>query len=157
MLVDVPKSAILTIKNVSGSNISITPFMDFGSQYSSFLKSSLELCNSGKCIPVTEATRTTIAKDESQELVVTIALTGNLPENFSGMSLEKGLQITGEVHEDNADVEIVPQNKAAEIPLASTGVSPHLFTFIGIAGVLLIAGYGLFIVAQKKKTEEDPE
>jgi hypothetical protein len=155
MLADIPKSAILTIKNVSGNNISITPFMDFGEEYSAFLKFKLDLCDSGKCVPVTEATKVNILKDSSQELVVTITVTDDLPEALSSMSLENGLQITGEVHDSNKNIEIVPQNKAGGESVDANGSFSDFFMIMGFAGLLVIVCYGLVTFIQKNKTKEE--
>lgn len=153
MFVDIPKSAILTITNVSGQNISVTPFLDFGTEYAPFLKFDLALCESGNCLPVTSTTKTDIPKDGSEELTVTVKLIKELPEDFKVLSVKNGLQITGEVLDSEEKTVIVPQNK--EVPLADTGVSPSLFTLMGLAGLLTMIGYGLLGFAQKKKAKSE--
>jgi hypothetical protein len=153
MFVDVPKSAILTITNVSGQDISVTPFLDFGSEYAAFLTFDLALCESGKCLPVTSTTKTDIPKDGSEELTVTVKLIGELPKDLKVLSVKNGLQITGEVLGSEEKTVIVPQNK--EVPLADTGVSPSIFTVMGLAGLLAMIGYGLLGFAQKKKAKNE--
>lgn len=156
MFIGVPKSAILTISNISGKDIRITPYMDFGPEYSSFLKNTLEICNSGKCIPVTSDTKTTIAKDKSQELVVTITLTSDLPPSFSAMSLKQGLQVTGEVEGTGEKIEIVPQNRSPN-PLANTGIPSNLFQYLTIGLLLFLIGYGLATWSNNRKSKDEQE
>lgn len=154
MFIGVPKSATLTISNISGEDITITPYMDFGPEYASFLSNSLAICNSGKCKPVNSDTKTTIAKDKSQELVVTITLTDELPPNFNAMSLKQGLQITGEVSSPDEKIEIVPQNRNPN-PLANTGVSSDFLKLFTIGCLLLLIGYGLASWAHNRKLKND--
>lgn len=153
MFIGVPKSDVLKITNISGKDISITPYMDFGPEYSSFLNHSLAICNAGKCAPVTSDTKTTIAKDKSQELVVTITLTRDLPKDFSAMSLKQGLQVTGEVKSPDERIEIVPQNRDHK-PLALTGVSPNLFSFVIFGLILLLIGYGLATLTHNQRSKK---
>jgi LPXTG-motif cell wall-anchored protein len=157
MFIGVPKSATLTIANVSGEDISITPFMDFGSEYDDILETNLELCSAGQCIPVTATTKAEIPKNGSQALVVTITLIRELPKELKSISVTNGLQVTGEVHSDEEIIEIVPQNRAPEGNLPLTGISPNLITIMGFAGLLVMVGYGLMTLVRKKRTEDETE
>lgn len=157
MFIGVPKSATLTIANISGNDISVTPYMDFGSEYADILETDLELCSSGVCAPVTADTKTTILKDGSQALVVTITMTGELPKNLKSISVSNGLQITGEVHDSEEIVEIVPQNEAPNEPLPLTGISPDLLRIMGFGGLLVMIGYGLLTLARKNKIEDESQ
>lgn len=156
MLVGVPKSATLTITNVSDSDISVTPYFDLGSEYTPFLTHKLDLCNAGTCSPVTASTKMNIPKNGNQELLVSITMIKDLPKNMKSVSVQSGLQVTGEVFEADKTVEIIPQNKPAP-PLAYTGVSPDVFKIMGLSGVLAMIGYGLLAFAQRRRTEEEPE
>lgn len=157
MFVGVPKSATLTIANISGNDISVTPYMDFGSEYANILKTDLELCASENCVPVTADTKTTIPTNGSQALIVTITMTGELPKDLKSISVSNGLQITGEVHGSEEIVEIVPQNEAPDGHLPLTGISPDLLKIMGFGGLLVMIGYGLLTLVRKNKTEEETE
>lgn len=155
MFIGVPKSATLTITNVSDSDISITPYIDFGSQYSSFLTNSLKICDSGKCIPVSATTRTTIPKNGNQQLIITITMIAQLPENLSSISVADGLQVTGEVRSDKNDsIEIIPKNRTNGETFGS-GAIATAFNIMGILGLISILVYGLLAWIRKNKTKEN--
>lgn len=97
MHVGVPRSTTLTVTNISDNSVSITPSMEFGIKSDGFLESKLEVCNSGKCTPVTRSTKISIPKGGHQDLVVTVVLTGDATKDTRSFSVAGDLRVIGEV------------------------------------------------------------
>lgn len=153
MLTGVPKSDTLKMENISGSDISIKPFMDFGPEYSSFLTYTLEVCKNEKCETVTKDTVTEIPKDGEQDMVVTITLTKDLPKDLPKVTINQGLQVVGEVHSSQKDLKIIPKIEQDSSP-DTKDKFPLTLTVFGISGLVISLVCGAIFAIRKKKAKE---
>lgn len=153
-----PQTKNITIKNVSGKDITIRPQMDVGDEYSSFLETRLQFCDNGvNCVDVTPDFKMDISRNASKDLALTVNFTQKPPTEFLDIKLNGGLKIVGEVYPDDPTeeiLEIVPDSEMTDDDsLASTGVGPMIFKIMGGAGFLVILGYILFRLSRQKDNE----
>lgn len=156
MIPGTPMSQNLTITNVSGKSVSITPSLSFDEKLSTYVNSGLDICLTNKsCVPVTAQTKLQLEKDETADLKITLDLIDKLPSEYEGIAIKGGIQIYGEVKPDpdipgDSSKEIVPDD---ESELAITGAPDGIFKALGTAGVLMIVGTILFFITRKKPVE----
>lgn len=146
MVVGQPMTKSIEIKNVSGKAISIIPSLDLSEEYSDFLESNAEFCDSSEnCVNIKDSSELDLMADESEKVFITLNLKNNLPVELSGVTLTGGITVTGNVYpEDPEDTvkEIVPDKESEKDgELAITGLSSNWTYILGGGGLLVIIGY----------------
>lgn len=172
MVVGVPQTQTVTVNNISGRTLNITPSIKLDNGYGTFLSSSMKVCSGGSCSDSSSMENLSLPKDSNYELQVTLTLTSALPTELNGAPLEGGIEVRGEVLPEAPGEEvivIVPDEVAESLPddvkdsalkpsdkdggLAETGVSSLTFILLIIGVTTLILGFVLVRVRGSEKDE----
>lgn len=166
MALGVPKTDTLTVHNISGRTVSITPFITIHPKYDRHLSVELRACSGSgaTCKAVTTTSELTLPRGGSYELQVAVTLKGKLPpEHLEDIasSLAGDLQVTGDVKPDIPGSElltIIPKGDTKSEKQPGAWVPDRLVAPLIATGpivLLMYAGWGF--LAKKKREEEEGE
>lgn len=153
MVPGTPQTKYITITNVSGKAITITPEMDVSDEYDAYLGSRMQICDEvDNCVDVTPELELNMPADGSERLAVTIDMIQKPPAELSKITLTGGIKVTGKVYPDDPNSEEV-QEIVPDGTLPDTGSNPMIFKIIGGAGLLVILGYLLLKFSRKSNQD----
>jgi len=165
MALRVQKTNTLTVKNISGRVVEITPYLKLHEKYANSIAIDLKSCDEAdsKCTSVAEDAEFTIPRGKSLKLLVGVTLKSEMPQaelqTISSMTAD--LQVRGDVlpnlPTDNT-LRIIP--KAETTGLESNSISwlpAGLVRSMGIAGLLAFTGAFLIFTLGRKNRKKYKE
>lgn len=159
MVPGIPQDQTLTVTNISGNKIIVTPSMDISTDYADLIDNDMSICETAgaetHCVPVTKDTRVELEDGQSEEFTVTLTLMQNLPDGATNMQLKGAIKITGEMIAGNEIVTIIPEGEKVPDNLAYTGLPGGWMTVAVIGALVLIVGIVLLFLAKRKNENED--